>query len=49
MVLRLLAAAELTIDGQPYKPDPAPMLAIFEWVDTAGTSWPRATSTCPGA
>ena len=35
IVLRLLAAAELTIDGQPYKPDPAPMLAVFQWVDTS--------------
>jgi hypothetical protein len=33
IVLRLLAAAELKIDGKPYKPDPAPMLAVFQWVD----------------
>lgn len=34
--LRMLAAAELTIDGAPYRPDPAPMLAVFQW---AGDGW----------
>jgi hypothetical protein len=35
IVLRMLAAAELKIDGKTYKPDPAPMLAVFEWNDDA--------------
>jgi hypothetical protein len=36
IALRMLAAAELTIDGQPYRPDPAPMLAVFRWT---GDAW----------
>lgn len=36
IVLRMLAAAELQIDGKTYKPDPAPMLAVFQW---GGDAW----------
>lgn len=35
IVLRMLAAAELEINGKPYRPDAAPMLAVFDW-DGAG-------------
>jgi hypothetical protein len=36
IVLRMLAAAELEIDGKPYRPDAAPMLAVFAW---DGSAW----------
>jgi hypothetical protein len=33
LVLALTATAELVVDGQPYRPDPAPMLAVFAWTE----------------
>jgi hypothetical protein len=36
VTLRMLAQAELVIDGQPYRPEPAPMLAVFQW---SGPGW----------
>ena len=36
IALALVTTAELVIDGTPYQPDPAPMLAVFQW---NGVSW----------
>jgi hypothetical protein len=31
--IRMMAEAELTVDGKPFRADPAPMLAAFRWDD----------------
>ena len=31
--LRMIVTADLTIDGEPFRTEPAPMLASFRWED----------------